>query len=663
MLAGAGIAPGQTEPAKQEEKAPAKPSSTTTPQTETKKEKPQLPFQIQLLESKIRFEANGDSRKDVHTIVKIVNILGVQQFGRISFDYDRNFQSVEIPLVRVSHANGGTSEVLPSAVSDAPSAAANPFPAYHEVRVKSVRILGLQEGDTVEYRVITTTKDAPLAPDFWLTHTFDRSGQVLEEQYELDLPTSRKVDLRVKPGLEANVKEANGTGDAGRVVYRWNRKYEAAKQELTAEDPGSSGSDIGLSTMDWKQLASRLGELMQPGAKATTGMAAEDARKELLRRPEVTSAVREKAESLVKDAKTDVERLSAIYDFVATKITTVDTPLAARGFRSRSADDVMNSGYGDGQEKYVLIAALTAAAGLRADAVLTGYCDERALASPPEFKHLVALGATKEGQYWMDPAVEVAPFGMISPTPEKCGLLLRRDLAQAGGTESPWVKLPTEPPFPSVQRVTVDASLTESGQLNAKVKYVVRGENELLLRVAFHQTPKEKWKEVAGLLSLSDGFRGQVTKVEASNPEETREPFTVEYELSQPNFVDWKKAPVRIPALLPQIGLPDPPAPGATTPILLGTPLDVQTTMTLHVPPGTEIQTPVATNVSRDYAGFSSKYSGSQNSIVASRQIKFVKREIPADRAVDYNAFLHAVQSDSAQRIVLIAKAKTEDGK
>ena len=651
-------------PAGTPEKRPQEPAPA---KKEQKAEKPQLPFQIQLLDTKIRFEANGDSRKEVHTIVKIINILGVQQFGRISFDYNRSFQNVEIPLVRVSHVNGGTSEVLPSAATDAPTAAANPYAAYHDVRTKSVRILGLQEGDTVEYRVITTTKNAPLAPDFWLEHTFDRSGQVLEEHYELDLPGSRRIDLRVSSSAEANTKEKSGSGESEREIYRWTRKYETPKDGEKSEDAAQvepTRSDVGLSTVTWNELAGRLAEQMMPGAK-TIGPndSAEEARKELLRRPEVAPAIKEKTLELTRESKSDVEKLSAIYDFVATKITTVDTPLGARGFRSRSADDVLNSGYGDGEEKYVLIAAMAAAVGQRADPVLTGYCDEAALATPAGFKHLVVRGATKEGEYWLDPAVEVAPFGMISPTPAKCGLLLRRDLTQTGSTESAWVKLPTEPPFPSTQRVTVDAELSDKGQLSAKVKYVVRGENELLLRVAFHQTPKEKWKDVAGLLSLSDGFRGQVSKVEASDPEATKEPFTVEYELTQLNFVDWKKAPVRIPALLPQIGLPDPPAAGATTPIQLGTPLDVQTSMTLHVPVGTEIQTPVATAVTRDYASFSSKYTGSQNEVVATRRITFVKREIPADRAQDYNAFLHAVQNDVAQRIVLMPNAKVENGK
>ena len=646
---------------------PEKKAQEAAPAAKEKKaEKPQLPFQIQLLETKIRFEASGDSRKEVHTIVKIINILGVQQFGRISFDYNRSFQSVEIPLVRVSHANGGTSEVLPSAVTDTPSAAANPFQAYHEVRVKSVRILGLQEGDTVEYRVITTTNNAPLAPDFWLEHTFDRSGQVLEEHYELDLPASRKIDLRVKPGSEATATEGSGAGESGRKIYRWVRKYETPKDGEKGGDvgqPDATQMDVGLTTMSWDQLSSRLAEQMMPGAKPIASRStAEEVRRELSRRPEVTPAVKHKTLELTREAKSDEQKLSGIYDFVATKVTTVDTPLSARGFRPRSADEVLNSGYGDGEEKYVLLAAMAAAIGLRADAVLTGFCDERALPAPTGFKHLIVRGATKDGEYWLDPAVEVAPFGMISPAEAKCGLLLRRDAGRSSAAETAWVTLPTEPPFASMQRVTVDAALSESGELSARVKYVVRGENELLLRVAFHQTPREKWKDVAGLLSLSDGFRGQVSKVEASNPEETREPFTVEYELIQLNFVDWKKTPVRIPALLPQIGLPDAPSAGSTGPIRLGTPLDVQTTMTLHVPEGTEIQTPVATAVTRDYASFSSKYTGSKDEIVATRQIRFIKREIPADRTADYNAFLHAVQNDAAQRIVMIPRANADSG-
>jgi hypothetical protein len=668
-VAGGAASARSQEPASQ---PAAKAPEQTPAQKEKAAGKPELPFQIQLLETHVRFEANGDSRKEVHTIVKLNNILGAREFARISFDYNRAFQQIEILLVRVSHANGGTSELLPSAVSDAPNPAVEQFPAYHDVRVKSVRILGLQEGDTVEYRVVTTTTKHPLAPDFWLDHSFDRSGQVLEEHYELDLPTSRQVEPRINPAAPPSSKETTGSGETARTIYRWTRTYSAPEDGTVSGETmpdASAAPDVAVSTFSWEYLAIRLAELLLPGSKPMREVKThEDSMKELSRRPEVVDAVREKALSLTRESKSDLDRLKAIYQFVSTKISTVDIPPGATGFRSRAAVDILNSAYANGEDKYVLFAALGAAVNLRADAALTGFCDEKALAMPGAFKHLVIIASTKERQYWLDPAVEVAPFGMISPTPAKCALFLRREFFAMNSTGHEWIKTPTEPPFAAFQRVGIDAALTDTGQLTVKVKYVLRGENELLLRVAFHQTPKEKWKDVASLLAISDGFRGQVTNVDASDPMATKRPFTVEYEISQAKFVDWSKRPVRIPALLPQIALPDlppSPAPGKVAPkIELGTPLDVQTSMTLRLPAGTTVQTPAGTSVARDYATYTSKYSGTQNTAVALRRLDFLKREIPGDRALDYNAFVQAVQNDQAQRLTLVPAADSgEDAK
>jgi hypothetical protein len=637
------------------------PQEAGNPAAESRTETPELPFQIRLLETHIRFEVNGDSRKAVHTVVKINNALGARQFARISFDYNRSFQQVEIPLVLISHANGGTSELLPSAVTDAPNPAVEQYPAYQDVRVKSVRILGLQEGDTIEYRVISVTTKYPLAPDFWLEHSFDRSGQVVEEHYDLDLPATRQLDLRINPTTPPTSKDATGAEGNYRSVYHWSKVYSAPKEGSAAAENAETASlapDVALSTLSWELLATRLAELMLPGPR-TMPEAKRDEHSSTApgRQYEVTGPVRDRALSLTRDSRTVLDRLKTLYEFVSTKIATVDIPFGATGFRARSADEVLSSGYGDGEDKYVLLANLGAAVNLRVDPALTGFCDKSALPLPTIFKHLVVTGTIEERWYWMDPAVEVAPFGMISPSPAKCALRLRRaPLAMNSGPD--WMDLPAELPFAAFQTVSVDAALSNTGQLSAKVKYTLRGPNELLLRVAFHQTPKEKWKEVANLLSLSDGFRGQVSSVEASDPMATKEPFTVEYQLTQPKFVDWAKKPVRIPALLPQIGLPDPPVkggPGEAVPeIELGTPLEVQTSLTLRLPPGTVVQTPAGTAVTRDYATFASKYSATQNTVTASRHINFLMREIPGERALDYNAFLRSVQNDQAQFFTLV---------
>jgi hypothetical protein len=138
-----------------------------------------------------------------------------------------------------------------------------------------------------------------------------------------------------------------------------------------------------------------------------------------------------------------------------------------------------------------------------------------------------------------------------------------------------------------------------------------------------------------------------------------------------PKFVDWSKKPVRIPALLPQLGLPDASATAvagaAASPIDLGTPLDVDTRATLQLPSGTTVHVPTGTSVERDYATFASKYavqgpdSAGKVTVRASRHVHFLLREVPAARVTDYKAFVHAVQNDEAQDFTLERTTSADD--
>jgi hypothetical protein len=109
---------------------------------------------------------------------------------------------------------------------------------------------------------------------------------------------------------------------------------------------------------------------------------------------------------------------------------------------------------------------------------------------------------------------------------------------------------------------------------------------------------------------------------------------------------------VRIPAILPLPGLPDAPAAAeseAKKPIELGTPLAIDLEATIELPAGAIAQAPIGTSVTRDYATFTSKYSVQGNTLHATRSLHFIASELPATRAMDFTAFLHAVQADQTQ--------------
>lgn len=691
-----------------------------SPQKSGEKPAPKLPAEIELLETRIRFEANGDSRKEVHARVKINDELGTRQFAHLNFDFNRSFEQVEIPLVRVTHPSGGTADVLPSAITDTPNPAVVNAPAYQDIRVKSVRILGLEPGDSLEYRVITTISHHPLAPDFWLDHTFDRSGVVSQEIFQVILPEPAiaktpiiviknenvkkqlewrlypdsgcgfcsqpdlnagidpsllkllphkqkkttppvaspapatippeeplppfepgKIQLLLKPVASKVSIEKSGEPENAQVSYTW--QISAAKESATDKDKPALEDvpdiEIGRNSR-WPDLSYQLFRSLELPAQ-------------------LPDEVVQRAQKLTATADKPAAKIEGIYDFVSQKIRTVDLPLGATGFRPRPLAEILSSGYATQEDKFFLFHALTKAAGLDANAALIGPQKKitALMAEPGAFSHLL-IGASSN--YGFDPSLEVAPFGALPASYRNASaLVLGIDTGPLSDAPA-WsmiLQTQTELPFPSTQKVSIDATLDADGKLTAKPRYVMRGDNELLLRVAFHQSPKEKWNEVAQLLALSDGFRGKVSNATASDPYATHDPFSVEYEISQPKFLDWSKKPVRIPAMLPLLGLPDPPtkpAPGAAAgPIDLGTPLDVEVTATVHLPAGTTAHVPTGTSVQRDFATYTSQYSAKDATLTATRHLNFILKEIPADRAADYYTFLRAVQNDESQVFTL----------
>jgi uncharacterized protein DUF3857 len=651
------------------------------------------PAQIELLETRFRFEDDGGSRKEVHARVKINNELGARQFARLNFDYNRAYENIDIPLVRITHSSGGTADILPSAITDQPDPAVVNAPAYQHVRVKTVRILGLEPGDLLEYRVVTTVSHAPPASDFSLDHSFDRTGVVSQEVFQVDLPASRApadpvvvkneqmraalqsrlfavpldwttqpldtvkptplpllssndqdspgIHLFVKASAPAQSIERSGKGEDARVLYAWrctthNKESERSNDSPYAED--MADIQFGISPTGWRLSHALYAAFLLPDP--------------------LPEEITELARQLTQGAETSVEKTERIYDFVSKKILTIDLPLGATGFRPRPVGEILSSRYAIPEDKFFLFQALAKASNLHASAVLIGPSKKIGglVVGPAVFRHLVIW--VTDCDSWLDPGLEVAPFRALPASYLGSSALFLGPLSEAWDVRSlVWTKIPKDLPFTSSQKVSVEASLDSDGKLTAKVRYTLRGDNELLLRIAFHQNPKGKWKDLAQLLSLSDGFRGQVTSVSASDPSATREPFAVEYEIAQPKFVDWSKKPVRIPALLPQLGLPDPPAkqaPGAAvSPLNLGTPLDVETRATLHLPANTTARIPTGISVERDYATFASQYTVHDLTLSAARHLRFLLREIPAARAADYNAFLRAVQNDETQDFTL----------
>jgi tetratricopeptide (TPR) repeat protein len=247
----------------------------------------------------------------------------------------------------------------------------------------------------------------------------------------------------------------------------------------------------------------------------------------------------------------------------------------------------------------------------------------------------------------MDSTAEVAPFRLLIPALRgKSALLVVPD------GNGKIVETPVDPPFLSTQRVEIDAQVSDLGKLTAKLRYFLRGDNEVVLRLAFRRTPQTEWQQLGQTIAALDGIRGTVTSVKPSDTTDTEKPFELDLDYEQPSYLDWAKKKTKVPVPLLSLGLPHPPL-NPADPVHLGSPLDITTSLKLTLPANFTAQPPVGVAVTRDYALFKSEYRFENHIFTAERILNFTMRELPASRVGDYDAFSRAVESDESQSFMV----------
>jgi Flp pilus assembly protein TadD len=608
----------------------------------------QEPFLIEQYYSAARFENDGTGERVLSVRIKIQSEAGVQSLGELVFGYSSANEQMDVRSVVVHKADGTTVTAGLDAVKEMNGPIAQEAPVYTDYKEKHITVPSLRPGDTLEYKIITRLVTPLAAGQFWFEHNFLDGTIVLDERLEINLPKDRAIKLQ-SPDFKY---EREDSGD--RAIYTWKRatlkhptEEEIAKKK--SEPETSKASNVRLTTFsNWEEIARWYAELEKG-------------------RTDPTPEIRAKTEELIKGRATDLEKIQALYDYVAKNIRYVSLSFGLGRYQPHAAAEVLANQYGDCKDKQTLLAAMLAATGIPSDAVLIPSLRklDNSMPSPAQFDHVITAVPQGSQLVWMDTTTEVAPFRLLAASlRNKAALLVPPDGA------GKIVDTPMDPPFLSTQRVEIEAQVSELGKLTSKLRYFVRGDNELALRVAFRRTPQTQWKELGQTVATLDGLHGEVTAVKPSDPSDTTNPFELDLDFAQPNYLDWssKKSKVALPVAA--IGVPQVPEDNSE-PIHIGSPLDVTVHLKLTLPPNFAAQPPVGVSIPRDYADFKSTYRYEDHVLVVDRSLTFKMRELPASRTSDYLAFARAVESDETQVLsvqnsaagtpVLPASVKTDE--
>jgi tetratricopeptide (TPR) repeat protein len=595
-------------------------------------------YVVEKLHTSYRFENDGTGRREFYVKIKVQSEAGVEQWGQVVVGYNSANERVEIPFVRVLKLDGSTVTAPQDSIQDLSIPLERDAPVYTDYRQKHITVPGLRPGEELEYDFITITQ-TPLAPgQFWMEYEFAKNGTVLDEQLVLDVPKDRTIKLKTKPGNDPKIAESNG-----RRVYTWTsshidkdeseKKKDKEKQKHAAKQPEVPA--VQMTTFgSWEQMGRWYASLEKD-------------------RREPSAEIRAKAAELTKGKTTDLDKIQALYDFVGPNFRYISLSFGVGRFQPHAAADVLHNAYGDCKDKHTLLASLLEASGYHASSVLinSGRKIDPDIPSPSQFDHVFTMVPLGKEEVWMDSTTEVAPFRLLSAVlRDKQALVIPQD-----GTPR-LEKTPANPPMVNRQVSDIDGKINEFGKLNAHVKYELRGDTELYLRMLFRHVPRNKWNEWVKQMNSFSGINGEVSDLNVSDPAQTHEPFQIDYKIEVANYLDWSKKKSDLVLPLSQISLADADE-DDTDPIKIGSPIEYSYHLRLEFPAKYTESSPLPFSMKRDYAHYDASYKVESNVFTASRLLITNLNELPPARASDYLAFRRAVLSDATQHLSIDSSA------
>ena len=613
----------------------------------------QEPFVIEKYTLTTGFENDGTGERSLRSRIKVQSDAGVQQLAELIFGYNSANEKIDVHFVRVIKPDGSTTTAKPDAIKEMTAPVERDAPEYTDYKELHVTVPNLHSGDVIEYE-IATHLITPVAPgQFWFEQNFLDHAIVLDEQLEVTVPQGRALliesadfsnvsgeeirKVRLAPNSTAQIDEQkspfSSITENGRTTYRWRHANLTVPNDDLGEKklPPPKIPDVQLTTFkNWNEVAAWYAALAKD-------------------RNLPTPEIRAKAAELTAGRSTDLEKMQALYDYVAKNIRYVSLSFGLGRYQPHTAAEVFKNQYGDCKDKDVLLSALLRSVDVSSDPALIPLLRplDLAIPSPAQFDHLITAARSGSELIWMDSTAEVAPFRLLIPTlRDKSALVVLPD------GQAKIATTPADPPFLSTQHVEIEAQVSDLGKLTAKLRYFLRGDNEVALRLAFRRTPQNEWSQLGQTIAALDGIRGNVTNVKPSDPTDTAKPFELDLDYDEPGYLDWSKKRTKVPVPLLSLGLPHPPA-NPSDPIRLGSPLDITTSLKLTLPANFTAQTPVGVSVARDYAEFKSVYRFENHLFTAERVLNFKMNEIAAARAGDFDAFSRAVESDENQTFIV----------
>jgi Flp pilus assembly protein TadD len=590
-------------------------------------------FKFDYVRTKDRIEADGRAQRVLEISVLLRTPTAVSQFGQVAVPYVDGFGDVRFETIHITKPGGEPRVVKDGRLEDLNPFGVNDASIPIDFRVKKLTIPGLEPGDRLSYRLITTLK--PFVPGEASGEMKFAPASVEEPQlYELDIPAQSRLRVNLRPGL--GVAWQVVSGEEGRLVRRLSVSVPppviASTGVTEAQMAAFQEPDVSYTTFaSWSDVGRWWWQMSRDQVRGDDSIRKESAR-------------------IVAGKSTPRDKVEAIASFVGSTIRYLNVSFGMGRMQPRAATAVLASRYGDCKDKVGLVMALADAAGIEVRPVLvdSARLDLRDDApGPHQFDHVIAaaiLGPAEKDWLWLDPTNSLSsPLNLFAGLRDKRAVAIDR---QGMGLV---VRTPASAPYATSRSLILTGSLESSGVLKGHGRVADRSDNEGLLRGSFASVGVEQHVELAKSLLTSIWSEARISNVRATDPANLVNPFSVEFDFERDlsgidSEKEWK---LWIPDSGPVLFEP-------STDVTSRKPVRVDISeftfrASIEIPEGVQARAPLSVSLERPFASLQSTYTVDGRTLKVERSVRFAQPFVGRDLIQAYDALRKAADTDRKQ--------------
>lgn len=457
------------------------------------------------------YQADGQFTNTMRSARLVLTNEGKKQASSTSLYYTKDAEKMEVLSAQVIKKDG---KVVPVPAKDIQDTEQSGEMNIYDPQGRALKVTfaNLAVGDAVDITYKLTRQLPTRVGYFNDIFPFQGTEPMLAGSYTVDGPAAMPLTTHIYHPERTTKIETAKTKAGDRMLYKWSVKNVA---QLVPEPGMNYTTEMPMLVVttdpSWQNFSKWWGKLVEPKLVATADIKA-------------------KVKELTKDAKTDDEKIRALYDFVAQDIRYRGLGVGPRtGYTPREAQETMSSRWGVCRDVSILLTSMLRESGIDAYPVLTNMGDPvLEKIAYDGFNH--AIVAVRKGKTWQ----------YIDPTAKNNNALLPGNEAEqhtlvASLKGDKLAKIPAADPSVNLGHAIANTTIAADGSMTSKVTLKTKGMFDLVVRSVAAMMSEDQQKEIVESLlhhSLPDAELVSFNMTSALAP---FTPMEVNIEVKVPN--------------------------------------------------------------------------------------------------------------------------------